>query len=141
MPYCTQDDILKLLPAADLAQLTAESGDTPDADVVAEAITAADALINSYIGRRYQLPLAAAPGQVKALSVTIGIYKLYRRRGFENAARRQDYEDAVKFLDSVSKGTAIIEGASGVEPAGQVQDVTEISSQTRVFDRDSLRGM
>lgn len=30
MAYCNQDDILKLIPRDELAELTAESGDEPD---------------------------------------------------------------------------------------------------------------
>ena len=50
MAYCTQSDIEKLIPVQELAELTTESGDTPDADVVVEAIAKADAEIDSYLG-------------------------------------------------------------------------------------------
>ncbi len=140
MPYCTQEDIAKLLPPADLAQLAAESGDTPDAEVVAEAIAAADAEIDSYLAVRYLLPLAApVPARVRALSVALAIWKLYQRRGLSKPARRQAYEDGVNFLKGVALGRVVIEGASGLEPAGAAQDVTEISSQDRIFSRESLK--
>lgn len=143
MPYCTQDDLLTEIPVADLAQLTNAEANAaePDAAAVAEAIAKADSEINSYLLVRYTLPLAEPiPDQVKSLSVDLAIYKLYMRRSLLNEARRQAYEDAVSFLKLVAKGQAVIEGASGVEPAGAVEDVTEVSSQPRVFDRDSLRG-
>lgn len=141
MAYCTQSDIEKLISTAELAQLTAESGGTPDAAVVAEAIAAADAEIDSYLLVRYQLPLSTVPARVKGLSVDMAIYKLCLRRSLKNVneARRQAYEDAVKFLQLVARGLAVIEGANGAEPAGQVQDVTEINSQTRVMSRDTLK--
>ena len=41
MAYCSQDDLLKMIPLAELAELTAESGDDPEAAVVAEAIAKA----------------------------------------------------------------------------------------------------
>jgi hypothetical protein len=44
MAYCTQDDLAKLIPPSDLIDLTVESGDTPDAAVIVDAIAAADAL-------------------------------------------------------------------------------------------------
>jgi len=142
MPYCTQDDLAALIPAQELAQLTTESGDEADAAVVAGVIAAADAEIDSYLLVRYKLPLAATPARVKALSVDLAIYKLYGRRGVTNEARRKAYEDAVKFLQLVAKGLAVIEGADNVEPPGQAQDVTEISSGgglgERVFDRGKM---
>jgi phage gp36-like protein len=147
MAYCTQDDIAKLVPPRDLEGLTSEDqGAPPDAEVIAEAINAADAEIDSYLLVRYRLPLEAPiPARVKGLSMDIAIQKLHLRRGLENPARRQAYEDAVKFLQSVAKGLAVIEGAAGIEPAGQAQDVTEITSGGglggRVFDRNSMRDM
>jgi phage gp36-like protein len=139
MSYCTQDDLLAMLPELELSQLTTESGEEADAAVVAGAIAAADAEIDAYLGVRYQLPLPETPARVKALSVDLTIYQLYRRRSLVTEARRLAYEDAVKFLQLVAKGLAIIEGAAGPEPPGAVQDVTEMSSQTRIFDRDSLK--
>jgi phage gp36-like protein len=140
MPYCTQDDLLKLVPELELAQITAESGDVPDAAVVAEAIAQADAEIDAYLAVRYQLPLAATPARVKALSSGLALYHLYSRRSVMPEVRRQKYEDAVKFLKDVAAGRAEIIGAAGVEVPGAAQDVTEITSATRVFDRDKLSG-
>ena len=53
MAYCTQSDIEKLIPTQELAELTTESGSTPDAAVVTEAIAKADAEIDSYLGVDY----------------------------------------------------------------------------------------
>ena len=43
MAYCSEDDLLKMVPQSELADLTAESGEVPDSLVVAEAISKADA--------------------------------------------------------------------------------------------------
>jgi phage gp36-like protein len=60
MAYCTQTDILKQIPSLELAELTTESGSTPDADVVAVAIAKADAEIDSYLGMRCIVPFSSA---------------------------------------------------------------------------------
>lgn len=140
MPYSTGDDLIKLMPALELARLTAESGDEPDAAVVAEAISKADGEINAYIGVRYRLPLTTVPDVVKSMSVDIAIHHLYTRRGIENAVRRAKYDDAVKFLQKLVAGQAHLEGADGLEEAGAAELVTEVSSAPRVFDRDKLGG-
>ena len=67
MAYCSQDDLLKMIPEAELAELTAESGDIPDPVVVAEAIAKADGEIDSYLAVRYSLPLVGHPGPDKIL--------------------------------------------------------------------------
>lgn len=140
MAYCTQDDLLKLVPELELAQITAESGDAPDAAVVSEAIAKAEAEIDSYLAVRYQLPLAAVPARVKSLAVDLSLYHLYSRRSVAPEVRRQRYEDAVAFLKLVGAGKAEIVGAAGMELPGDVQDVTEITSAARVFDRDKMSG-
>jgi len=138
MAYCDQDDLLKLVPEQELAELTTEAGETPDAEVVNEIIAQADAEIDAYLAVRYQLPLSETPARVKALSVDLALYHLYTRRSVMPEVRRQKYEDAVKFLKDVGAGRAEIIGAAGLEMSGDVQEVTEISSSIRVFSRENM---
>lgn len=140
MAYCTQDDLLKLVPEAEMAQLSAELGNTPDAAVVTEVIARADAEIDAYLAVRYQLPLAETPPRVKFLSVDLALFHLYSRRSVAPEVRQQKRDEAVAFLKLVAAGKAEIIGAAGVEVPGDAQDVTEISSATRVFSRDEMRG-
>jgi phage gp36-like protein len=138
--YCTLDDLLALITETELAQLTTESGDTPDSEVVSEAIARGEAEIDAYLGKRYSLPLAAVPPRVKGLAVDIAIYHLFTRRNIGEGVRRQRYEDALKFLRDVADGRAEIVGLDGAEPAGGAQEVVEVSSATRVFDREKMSG-
>lgn len=137
MAYCDQDDILKLIPEQDLAELTTESGETPDDEVVADCIAAADGEIDSYLGVKYSVPLATVPDRVKWLSADMAIYHLYSRRGVAPEVRRQKYLDAVTFLKDVVAGTAKIVGLAG-EAAATTPDVHEMTSSTRVFSRDNM---
>jgi phage gp36-like protein len=137
MAYSVLEDLLKMIPEEELAQITTESGDDPDPTIVAEAISQADAEIDSYLGRRYQVPLSPVPPRVKALSVDLAIYHLYSRRSVAPPVRRQNYEAAVAFLKQVAAGQAVVE-VSGGEPPGVNRDVGELTSATRVFRRDTL---
>ncbi len=137
MAYSVLEDLLKMIPEEELAQITTESGDDPDPAIVAEAISQADAEIDSYLGRRYQVPLSPVPPRVKALSVDLAIYHLYSRRSVAPPVRRQNYEAAVAFLKQVAAGQAVVE-VSGGEPPGVNRDVGELTSATRVFRRDTL---
>jgi phage gp36-like protein len=139
MAYCTQEDLLKLIPELELAQITAETGDLPDTDVVTEGIALADAEIDAYLAVRYQVPLSPAPPRVKALSADLALYHLYSRRSVAPETRRQRYEDAVAFLKLVGAGKAEIVGATGAEVVSGPNEVTEIASSTRTFSRDTLR--
>ena len=138
MAYCTQDDLLKMVPEAEMAQLTAESGDAPDAEVVSEVIAKAAAEIDSYLAVRYVLPLVAVPAQVKHLAVDMAIYHIYSRRGMMLEIRGKNYDKAVAFLKDVAAGRAEIIGAAGVELPGAEGQVVEVSSAERVFSRTKM---
>jgi len=131
MAYCSEDDILKMMPQAELAELTAESGDIPDPEVVAEAINKAAAEIDSYLQVRYSLPLSPTPELIKSLAVDLAIYHLYSRRSVMPPVRRQNYEAAVAFLKAVAAGQAGL-----VESAGEPS--AEVSGAGRLFSRDEL---
>jgi phage gp36-like protein len=134
MSYCMESDLLNLIPQKELAELTTDSGDTPDHLVVAEAIDRADAEIDAYLGSRYKLPLTPVPDQVKGLSADMALYHLYSRRSVAPAVRRQKYEAALSFLKQIAAGEAVVEGASELLTEN-VQVETEFSSATRIFSR------
>ena len=136
MAYCTQSDLLTLIPLKELAELTADSGDTPDSQVVAEAIQRADAEIDAYLGIRYALPLTPVPDQVKGLSMDVALYHLFSRRSVAPAVRRQKYEEALSFLKLVAAGEAVLEDDNNPSPA-EDQVGVEFSSATRIFTRDT----
>jgi phage gp36-like protein len=139
MAYCSQSDLLTMIPLEELAELTADSGDTPDSQVVAEAIQMADAEIDAYLGLRHTLPLTPLPDQVKGLSIDMALYHLYSRRSVAPTVRKQKYDAAVSFLKLVASGEAVLEETSNSSSDGeQVQVESEFTSATRIFSRDTL---
>jgi phage gp36-like protein len=137
MAYSTQDDLLTMIPQAELAALTAESGEVPDGQVVAEAISRADAEIDAACGLRYAVPLAPVPERVKTLSADLAIYHLYSRRSVAPEVWRQKYLDALAFLKQVAGGQATLAGSGG-EPPGATREGAEMDSSQRIFSRDTL---
>lgn len=136
MAYCTENDLLSMIPVKEFAELTAETGDTPDSLVVADAIDRAEAEIDAYLGVRYTLPLSPVPDQVKGLSVDISLYHLYSRRNVALPVRRQKYEAAVSFLKQVAAGEAMVEGAGDLLTEAEKVE-SEFTSATRVFSRNT----
>jgi phage gp36-like protein len=137
MAYCTEDDLLNMIPEEDLTDLTVESGNVPDDNIIADAISKADAEINSYLGVRYIVPIFPTPDQVKALSVDLAIYHLYSRHSIVRPVRQQKYADAVAFLKQVAAGQAVIIGPGG-EPPTVTKEVTDATSAVRCFTRNTL---
>lgn len=138
MAYCSQSDLLTMISPEELADLTADSGDLPDAFVVAEAIAQADAEIDAYLGSRYGVPLAPVPPRLKALSMDMAIYHLYSRRSVAPPVRRDKYAAAVAFLKAVAAGTVGLAGAGG-DASGGVGEVAELRSEPRLFSRTGLK--
>lgn len=127
MAYATLTDIERQIDSADLIQLTDDerTGDV-DTDVVTRAIADADEEIDGYIGSRLAVPLDPVPGIIRKMSVDIAIYNLYSRRRAEiPEARRDRYNDAIRFIRSVAKGE-ISMGAN--DPGGNPPTASGISS-------------
>jgi len=137
MAYATQDDLLTMISQSELAALSAETGDEPDGQVVAEAIARADAEIDAACGLRYTVPFSPVPERVKSLSADLAVYHLFSRRGVAPAVWRQKYEDAQTFLKQVAAGQATLAGSGGEPPAAARQSPDFISAH-RIFSRDTL---
>lgn len=137
MAYSTQDDLLAMISPAELAALTAEAGEVPDGQVVAAAITRADAEIDAALGLRYAVPLSPVPERVKTLSVDLALYHLYSRRGVAPEVWRRKYQDALAFLQQVAGGQATLAGSSG-EPTGASREPGDLDGPPRVFSRRTL---
>jgi len=137
MAYSTQDDLLTMVPQGELAALTAESGEVPDGQVVAEAISRADAEIDAACGLRYTVPFSPVPERVKTLSADLAIYHLYSRRSVAPEVWRQKYLDGLAFLKQVAAGQATLAGSGG-EPPAAAREAAEMDGNPRLFSRDSL---
>lgn len=117
MTYATQSDMSDRFGAVELAQLTDRvNGAVIDATVLGRALTDADAEVDSYLARRYSLPLASTPVVVVRIAADIARYRLY-----DDAAPtqvRQRYEDAVSLLKRMASGDVQLAGSTALAPAG-----------------------
>jgi phage gp36-like protein len=142
MSYCTKDDLIPArLSEKTALELTAESGSEINYTTIDKAIAAADAEIDSYIGKQYRVPVVEPSVRLIDLSITVALYKLYSTRGTEIGMPeviRTNYEDAIAFLKDVrdAKETLGIEP----EPPSPSQGNPEFHANSRQFTRDKLSG-
>lgn len=137
MTYATQQNLVDRFGSEELLALADRDGDDAvDTAVVDAALADADALIDSYIGRRYTLPLASTPARLVTVAATIARYELAADRPTEQM--RQDYDDAVAWLRDVAAGRAELQ-IEGDEPTGEAVTI-KTSGPERVFSRTTLRG-
>jgi phage gp36-like protein len=143
MAYCTQADILGVIPEQELIQLTDDTIPPVmvNAAIVAQAISQAESLINGYIGGRYQLPLVTIPELVKTFALDIVVYKIYLRRKKKAPLEgvKAAYDDAMKQLRDVQSGKLFL----GVDQAGTAAaavtgDGVDFVSGGSTFSRSSL---
>lgn len=140
--------------AEDLLTATIEDGDR-SAWQPAEIATADAALVvivqaceqatsecdTRLVARGYAVPMS--PEQFPVLVVwarSIARYHLNRNRDKTDEERgriERDYRDALRSLDMVTKGTLSL-GAGDPLAASGAADVVSVTSQPRIFSRDSL---
>lgn len=142
MTYCTQQDLVDRFGATKLIQLTDrvnKPATTINVVTVTERIGDAASLINSYLGKKYQLPLTVAvPAVIRTYAIDIAWFLLHGDAADKDHPARLAYNDAKAWLKAVSMGDVIIEGAGEiVAPAGGGEIKT--SQPDRVFTRESLR--
>jgi phage gp36-like protein len=139
VPYATQQNLVDRFGEAEIKQIADRDGDGAiDAGVVAKALADAEAEIDSYIGNVYQLPLASVPARVVDLAQDLALYKLYASNPPEDVVRR--YRDAIRFLEAVSAGKAVLPGLDGAPPPSAGAGVA-VSAPERVFTRDTLKDL
>lgn len=110
--------------------------------LIEQAVTDAEAETDGYLAKRYPVPLTKIPTVIKKYVKDIAVYNLISRIGVDNSQReanyRKRYEDAIRFLELLAKGTVEI----GITlPAAQAASGFQMTGQPRLFDRDSLKGM
>lgn len=140
MPYCTLEQLTDRYTERLLLQLT-DRADPPagaiDADVIARAIADSEAVIDGYLGVKYQLPLSETPPMVVDLAQSIAIYKLHPYEPDQKI--RSDYEQALKTLLQISKGDIRLPVA-GLEPASQSGSGVITNDRQRPFTEENLQG-
>jgi phage gp36-like protein len=138
--YSTKNDILNQIDEETLIELTDDDKTGVVNETVLNAnITDADSEINSYLEGNYTIPLSPVPARIRSISVDITIYNLYSRRDDTiPEIRKERYENAMKYLEAVSKGEINL-GTSAIQPT-TTPDTAVIESQTRKFTRETMSG-
>lgn len=143
MPYATLADMQALYGQAEMVRLTAPEGDLDGPVVGAKADRAladATAIIDSYLGRRYAVPLPAPidAGIVRA-ACTLARYDLAHGEHREPTEQmRAARKDTIAWLEQLATGTAVLPG--GVALAGAAGAGAMRTDRARDFSSANLGG-
>lgn len=137
MTYATKENLTARFGEAEILQLADRDGDSiEDSGVIESALADTDALIDSYLGVRYDVPLAPVPAVVTSVAADIARAKLWTDEPPEGV--KEAHKAALGWLQRVADGRAIITGASGKVEAGASDDAFKSTTGTRRFDSDTL---
>lgn len=149
MPYATQADITELYGANALVVADHNRDGIVDTAAVARALDMASGEMDTYLGRRYTLPLPVTPSHLVQLCVDIALYRLALSQDVASQEHRTRYEDALSVLTKIATGTiALVLPASdpGGGTGGEVPEVTGpqpivVGGPERLFTREKLRDL
>lgn len=146
MNYCTLDDIRGHVPDARLVEITDDTHPNDSGEIksniVDKAIQESSTLINSYIGKRFRLPLPSVPSVLRSICVDLSIYNLYERLTEMNITEgmKLRYNNAVALLKRIAEGEASI-GIDAGELIAENGFQVMSSSGPAVFSMESMRSL
>ena len=139
MSYSTIDEIKKRISSQLLLQITTESkSETVINEVIVEtAILDADTLIDSYLERRYNVPVDPVPARLLKLSCDIAIYNIYTFKYDTQVPEeiRKRYDEAVGYLEKIQQGDIFIKDA---ESLSELIILTNKEDQLSYYDEEIL---
>ncbi len=138
MAYCTQANLKEEVSEPVLIELTDDEGTgAVNAGRVIQAITDADAEIDSYLAQRYAVPMTVGLALLKDISKNLSLERLYLRRSGALPEDRKTRIDAVrKLLSDIAMGKASL----GVTPEPPVDSTggSVFTGDERKFTRDGM---
>lgn len=134
MAYVTEQQLIERFGERELIQLTDRDGSAAAivSSVLDGAIADASSEADAYVGTRYDLPLSIVPDSLVRVVSDIVRYRLYDEAATDQVRKR--YEDAIKFLVGIAKGTISV----GTLPPGEElasSGDARMQSGGRVFSR------
>jgi phage gp36-like protein len=112
--------------------------------IIDAAIADAEGEIDGYLTKRYAVPITPTPKVINKFAKDIAVYNLYSRTGIDESGGEKSYLNrynaAVKFLTLVAEGKVSI-GAQADQPQIAAAAGFSVSSNQRLFNRESMRGM
>lgn len=149
MSYCSVEEVRGMIKSDALNMIIGDEYIEDELEreakiipLIEEAIGDADGEIDGYLAKRYPVPLSPSPKVLNKFSKDIAVYNLFSRAGIDEGEKEKNYlnryKAAVRFLENVAKGVIDIGVSDNVKKASTG---FQVNSSTRLFSRDSMKGM
>lgn len=131
MAYATLAQFIEAFGELEAIELT--NLDNPEATAIdpipmERALTDASALIDTYLGRLYRLPLPTVPAVLIPCCLDIARHRLDRIRVRDDV--RQNYEDRIRWLEQVCKGIISLGADLLNQPVVQTQQIGKARAES-----------
>jgi phage gp36-like protein len=139
MAYALLTDLEERFGVDEINQLSDRDNDgVNDVGVVDGALDDATDEINSYLARKYTVPVVSVSANLKKTCCDIARYLLHGDAATEEVEKR--YKRAVAWLNDLASGKAVLTDASGVVTAiaGTSTSGVKSFSNDRLFTDESL---
>lgn len=149
MSYATAADITELYGQNALVVADHDRDGAPDMAAVDRALLMATGEMETYLARRYTLPLPVIPSHLVQLCVDIALYRLALSADVASDEHRRRYEDALVVLSKIADGRAALvlpappAGGEGGESGPDVTGAQPIvaGGPPRLFSRERMRDL
>ena len=144
MSYLTNTDIENRVGTAAYVQLTDDDGDNQaDTVVVDEVRLGAEGEVNSYLARRFAVPidLTVYPelsDLLKSITLDLVEMRLRARRPPVPDATLRSHGDALAWLRGVAEGAIALPSASPISPTGLQGPAILTSGEERILSHDEF---
>lgn len=140
--YATEQDLLDRDTSMVWNLALDRDTDELNATAIEEALEQADDEINSFLARRYVLPLETVPSMLSKLAITIAFYWLADRDQQATNMMTERYKSALDTLKDIATGRRELGLATATTPTeGSVGKVELVQDNERLFTRKKLGGI
>ncbi|NLT52103.1 MAG: DUF1320 domain-containing protein [Ignavibacteria bacterium] len=140
MAYCNLNDIKSRIPEKVLINITQDDKaiEEINEERVNAAILDADALFDSKIGTRYEVPLETVPDRIKRISIDLAVYFMYKARFDTKMPEtvKLSYDDAISYLNDIRDAN---ENISGLELKYEYSVLTNQTRRDKYYSKRTLR--
>ncbi len=152
MAYCTAEEVIDMLKPDMYGYIVGEGSDDLDDEALRDNILLlagnatddAQAEIDGYLAKRYDVPFIMVPKVVSKFAKDIALYNLVSRKGIDESDREKTYltryNAAVAFLTKVAEGKVDIDTGESHTTQTAAANGFSMKSEHRIFSRSSMRG-
>lgn len=166
MAYCTAEEVIDMLKPDMYGYIVGDIVKNPDEQeqgswmdtelpsqqklrelmlpLAADAADDAQAEIDGYLAKRYDVPFVHVPPVISKFAKDIALYNLVSRKGIDESDREKTYltryNAAVAFLTKVAEGKVDIDTGESHTTQMAAANGFSVKSEHRIFSRSSMRG-